>query len=392
MPLRKKARTISKDQIRSGQVLEIGYDGDTDLILVIDPKATTVSNTGAKEGGVGQGRMGKLHAVKLREAGLSDDELIELIKEIRSLGRNATPEQIYNKFINSKYKTGGRSYRTYSPDKIAGIMRITVGQDALKTNKITIGNSVLYGMNHGKHIELSIDDYDKFHDQLQSVGGQIFFEGPTGGDDLPIIEEVINSMYVGTIKKASWEPPPEEFAKRGDFGKLGGIGGTVAGWWNQWIRGDDDGGITATANIKSEWAKVDPSFSMTIGEVFGKSMGGNLSSLRSKWKTYNYGGNEYTAEYVFGTLFSQRGWQGGKPTRALEEFNEAGHFQVFPEDSAWDTKTKKFDGNYEEGELFEAQHAFNKIRDEYLIFKMETNPGIYFAGSGHLDNIRKMRK
>lgn len=43
-------------------------------------------------------------------------------------------------------------------------------------------------------------------------------------------------------------------------------------------------------------------------------------------------------------------------------------------------------------ELFKTQTAFNKIRDYHLIEMMKTTPGVYFAGSGHIDIIKRMKR
>jgi hypothetical protein len=387
MALIRSKKTIDKSQIKVGHVLEIEYDGDKDLILVIDPKAENVVDTS-------QGRSGKLHAIKLQN--LVETDLADLIAMVRNLD-NVNGRLIYDTFKSSPYSTGKRNYRTYTPEKIGVVNRISVGQNTSGTNKLIIGTSILYGVEHGSHVQLAIDDYDVFTKELKSINNT-FYEGPTGHES--VTQELMKLAIAKILSGESWEPSTEQFneiaIQLNDAEGLGNVGGNIAGWWNQWIRGDTDGGKTATNNIKSAWSKVDPTFETTIRDAFSRSVR-DISLIERKWKTYKYQGKTYDWSYVSG-LLDRAGWNisgiGEKkvvtPTQALIEFNEAGHFQVFPEDNTWNMETKKLDGYYEEGELFEVQSMFNKIRDIHLVNMMNTARGIYFAGSGHLDNLRNM--
>lgn len=121
MAIRKRARTIGVADIRINQVLEIVYDGDTHLILVVDPIARTVVNTS-------QGRANKLHAIKLEN--FSDTELLELVTSVRSLGRGRTVsgKTVYDLYKTSRFSAGSKNYRTYSLDKISNVKRITLGE------------------------------------------------------------------------------------------------------------------------------------------------------------------------------------------------------------------------------------------------------------------------
>lgn len=369
MALRKKAQTISADKIRSGQVLEIQYDDDTDLILVIDPNAKVVTTSP-------QGRANKLHAIKLKEAGLVDADLIELIKEIRSLGKNASPEQLYNRFINSKYKTSARSYRTYTPSKIEGIMRITVGQDAPGTNKIKLSNgSVLYGVVHGQHVQLrnTEEEQNTFIAELDNVGGTTFYEGLEGHEE--ITTELLHMLYnKSSIQAESWEPSIDTIMNKSDNAAIGNL---VAGWWNQSITQDSDGGKTAINNIKSVWSKTGVSFDSTIGEAFRAATGRYYDIILDNFTSYSDRGRYSTEEFV--ATLSQRGFNGGVPTEALRDFNAAGHDQVFPEDN-----------KLRPGPLKKTEQEFNLLRDEHLLNMMRTVRGMYFAGDGHIDNIKKL--
>lgn len=124
MALRKIARTIGINQIRSGQVLEIVYDGDEELILVVDPNSTSTASH--------QSRPGKLHAIKL--VNYSEDTLLELLDELRSTGDKLgavtkyDATKLYDKFFSSSY-AGDRTWRSYTREKITQVKRITVVEE-----------------------------------------------------------------------------------------------------------------------------------------------------------------------------------------------------------------------------------------------------------------------
>lgn len=199
---RKKAQTIQKAQIRSGQVLEIKYDGSVDLILVIDPRAQAVSANS-------QGRLNKLHAIKLLATRLSDGDLADLVQEVRALGRTATPKQIADKFMTSKFNTDARSYRTYSPEKITDVKRITVGQPARRTHKLALSNgSVLYGVVHNAYVEILPEDYDQLETDLKRVNGKTFYEGQTGHEQ--VTKDLLRYLYKNSIQANTWEPPDDK--------------------------------------------------------------------------------------------------------------------------------------------------------------------------------------
>jgi hypothetical protein len=87
----------------------------------------------------------------------------------------------------------------------------------------------------------------------------------------------------------------------------------------------------------------------------------------------------YSKEDFLNTLNTRGFDDSGNVTDALKDFNAAGHDQVFPEDN-----------NLPFGSLKKGEQAFNRYRDEHLVNTMKTTRGIYFAGFGHLDNLRKM--
>lgn len=359
MALIKSKKSITLSDIKAGQVLEIKYDGDIDLILVVDPDAQTVTSTS-------QGRAGKLHAIKLKQ--LVETDLINLIKIIRSI-KNVNPRLIYDTFKISPYVDGKRNYRTYTREKIGDISKVIVGQTSKGTNKIKIGNSILYGVVHGNHVEVSVEDYDTFGEELNRIGNT-FYEGSTGHE---LVTQQLMELTIGKVLSGkSWEPESIP-----DSGK---IGEAVAGWWNQSITEDNDGGVIAITNIRDAWTKTGLGFDVTIGQAFKASVRDLYSSILKGFKSYNQYGR-YSKTNFLNTL-NQRGFDdNGNATEALKDFNSAGHDQVFPEDN-----------NLPPGPLKKGEQAFNLYRDEHLINLMETQTGIYFSGSGHLDNIHKILK
>lgn len=364
MSLRKKAQTIDKSKIRSGQVLEMSYTdvkdvSKTSMVLVIDPNYN-----------------GKMHAIKL--INFVEEDLINLIKDIRSTGESRgalieyQPTVLYEKFINSKY-TGRRNYRTYNIENISAVKRITVGQDAPGSKKIRLDNgSVLYGVVHGQYVEIAFSEYDLFATELESVGNKTFHEGPDGLGHEDVVKELMR-ITVGTeLVGTSWEPPKESIV---DLAKIGSL---VAGWWNETF--DADGRGQGFINLKSEWNKWGFSLTTSIGDAFAVAMGSSYNTIIDNFTGYEEFGRY--SKFDFLATLTQRAFDDkGNPTEALYDFNQAGHDQVFPEDQ---------DPPLPPGKLKAVEQEFNLARDKYLLEKMRRDRGVYFAGSGHIDNIRKL--
>jgi hypothetical protein len=360
MALIRARKSISLSEVKTGHVLEINYDGDDDLILVIDPNARDVANTGAGAKGIGQGRAGKLHAIKLRQ--LVESDLADLISIVRTM-KSVNPRLIYDIFKSSPYASGRRNYRTYTREKINNITRISVGQPSRGTNKLQIKNSILYGVNHGSHVEIRVDEYDTLARQLTAVNGLVYHEGTKIE---PVVKELIELLHPNIIMQ-SWEPPAKNFSNIAAAGEL------VAGWWNQTF--DDEVGFS---NIKDAWVASGKPFTATIGEAFFASVGGNYQLILDNFTDYSTFGR-YSKQDFLNTL-NEKGFNAdGSYTEALYDFNQAGHDQVFPEDSGLPP-----------GNLKSAEQAFNLERDNYIIHLMKNNNAVFFAGSGHLDNIRKL--
>lgn len=360
---RKKAQTISITQVRSGQVLEIEYDGDTDLILVIDPNATTVTTSS-------QGRTNKLHAIKLHETGLSDTDLIDLIQELRSLGRTPTPTDLYNKFKTSKYNTGTRSYRTYSPNKITNIMRITVGQLARRTNKLVLSNgSVLYGVVHGSYVEILPEDYDDLQRELEYVRGRTFYEGGDGHEN--VTKDLLKYLYKNSIKAESWEPVLREDVSAELYRVTELFGGGSDVLWKQLQS------IVKDRDI--------PAKNMTLVEVMAVSSG-PAPAGKTEW------------------------WTSGKTTeQQIRELVKLSGVNDSLLDKPYDTVSKSefitfhleiqrrafasYEGDeYKEfvGSAIERKTTLiSRIRQRSLYKLMRKIPAIYFAGTSHVDDLKR---
>lgn len=364
MALRKKARTIPTSAIRSGQVLEITYDGDKDLILVIDPNAKETSSTS-------QGRPNKLHAIKL--ANFLDSDLVNLISEIRSTGtsRGAVTSYdsytLYKKFISSKYSVR-RSYRTYTPSKITSAMRITVGQDVPGgTNKLIVGNSVLYGVEHAKCVQISVDDYDTLEMELNRVSNQTFYEGLTGHEDVTreVIKAVVGTDLVGESWDINMESGEDELRTILPlFGPVFEERGT--GIFPNVQRGLTGKTLTGNETLMQVLLMTDGSGGW-INNASQTNIKKIISMARPDTQTQlnNYLYAPYTKEN-------------------FKNFHEIGQKYAFAD------YADELDEYYKGADITQLQMVANKMRDERLITFMKTRSGIYFAGSGHLDNIRKM--
>jgi hypothetical protein len=217
-----------------------------------------------------------------------------------------------------------------------------------------------------------MDDYDSLESQLRYRNYVTFFEG--GESHETVTQEVLklclskNKFNEVMSKSKSWEPPDTAVGDAELIGKL------VAGWWNQTIA--DGQGLP---NLKNAWRDSGVAFNEPIGKAFKASVGSAHQLILDKFTGYEKKGR-YSKQDFIDTL-AQRGFDDSENyTEALVDFNEAGHDQVFPEDS-----------NLPPGPIKESEAAFNRARDLHLIELMKTTPGIYFAGDGHLDNLRQMK-
>jgi hypothetical protein len=351
MALRKRINRIDKSQIRTGQVLEIDYDGDKDLILVIDPKATVVANTNAKAGGVGQGRVGKLHAIKLQD--LLERQLYDLITEIRDLTKkNITPSQLSSMYRGSIYAQGGlRNYRTYTIEKINRVARVTLGQPALQTN-IIIGNSVLYGVKHGDYVEVVPDEYDMVLKELTGVGGKIYYEGqaPPPSGDWPVIDQLINLVdYTGTIQHASWEPIINDMELANRLYMITDIFGSDSSTlWEQLQSTSKGNTLVEKIVFRSEQKYSKEEIIQLV----------NLANYPTTMLNNNFNTIEKSDFLKFHETLQNRAFADYGLTEEVTEF------------------TKK-------------QQLITDIRQQSLINSMRKSPGVYFAGLSHVDKLKR---
>lgn len=229
-----------------------------------------------------------------------------------------------------------------------------------------MGNSTLYGVVHGKQVQIKEKDYKSLEAELSAVHGATFYEGPEGHEK--ITQQLLKKFPNIDITSASWEPDEKLLTGKAK------IGNAVAGWWNQTL--DDAVGLD---NIKSAWKKTGLPTTSLIGDVFKASVGPQIFEyVINNFTDYSDDGRYSNTDFI--NSLSERGFdENGNPTEALETFNLAGHDQVFPEDN-----------NLNSGTLKSAEQSFNLFRDRYLLTMMKKTPGIYFAGDGHITNISGM--
>jgi len=357
MALLQNEKTLSINDIRTGQVLKIKYDGDEDLILVVDPEATTVVSTS-------QGRVGKLHAIKLRN--MSEYDMFQLIKLVRDL-KGINPRLIYDTFKDSPYAMGKRNYRTYTRKNISNIRRVTIGQVTKGTNKLIVDDSILYGVNHDNYVEVSMDHYSTIIREIKERGYKIYYEGVRESKPEPIVLEFLDVLETfddtfdtSKLKFESWDIDMEAGVDElttilplfgpgfSDFKKniQKGIG-----------KQSTDGKTLMDVLVMSTggWIRnVSP-------EVIERTISLAPTSVRDTLSTY------LSSEY---------------DEKTLKKFHALGQTYAFA----------NFEGpDIEKGtEIEKVQIIANEMRDKRLKHFMKTKPGVYFAGSGHISLVKKL--
>lgn len=353
MALRKKAQTINKNQIRLGQVLEIQYtaaggEKDTAMILVTDPEYN-----------------GKLHALKLTN--LSETEMELLISEVRSVIRSnpANKTTVYDALKNTPY-VAIRPYRTYIKNNINSVKRITLGQPMdPQTIKYTKGSSVLYGVTHGQHVNISQDDYEILYEELYKTSYNTYFEGSVGHEN---VTQTLLKLLLGKVnyKKASWEPPhiPDLYLITELFGSEGDV------TWQQ-------------INDAIKERELDVSNKKLIEVVAETSAGGN-----SYWSDRK--DRAYTVNEIQELLDVARGdtslYNKNFSEVSREEFISFQNRMMVQAFAGYEGKRgEKFVGS-----PFEIkQKAITTYRQTHLVNMMQTNPGVYFAGFSHVEDLIK---
>lgn len=353
MALRKKAQSIGKNQIRTGQVLEIQYtkvDGekDTAMILVTDPEYD-----------------GKLHALKLTS--LSETEMESLISDIRSVTRSNTENKtaIYDSLKNSPYAVI-RPYRTYIKNNISSVKRITLGQPVdPPTIKYTKGGSVLYGVTHGQYVNISQDDYEILYEELYKTSYNTYFEGSTGHED---VTQTLLKLLLGKVnyKKVSWEPPhvPDLYLITELFGAEGDV------TWEQ-------------INDAVRDRNLDVSNKKLIEVVAETSVGGNYHWSDRKDRAYTVNEIQELLNVALGdtSLYNKNFSEVSR-----EEFIKFQQRMMIQAFAGYEGKRgEKFVNSPFETK----QKAITSYRQNHLLSMMETKPGVYFAGFSHVEDLIK---
>jgi hypothetical protein len=345
MALRKRGRTISMDQVRSGQILEIQYTDetgstDTSMILVIDPNASSNST-----------RPNKLHAIKLTNLTEADMEI--LISDIRSIiGRRRNIDEIdkitmYEAFKDTPYGVT-RPYRTYTRKNIRDIKRITLGQSVdPPTKKLKLGNgSVLYGVSHDNFVHIAFDEHEVLYEELVSVGGKTYFEGQNG-HEAPTKSLLDLLMGRNNYTSATWDTKSP--LNRGPEYQL------------------------VLELFGGEFSAI----RQQIGDTSDDTLLNTLLKNTSAWSDGGYTITEDLILYLCSL--------GNIDTDVLYEPYDIKSFKKF-HDTGQKIAFDLNDGN----PLEKVQIVANNIRDVNLIEKMESNIGVYFAGHSHIDLVKKL--
>lgn len=346
MALRKKAQSINNNQIRTGQVLEITYDDEVAMVLVIDPDYK-----------------GKMHAIKLTN--LSETDMESLIHEIRFVtkGKKTVEDvdkiEMYNKFKNTRYGAA-RPYRTYTKDKVKAVKRITLGQPSdPETVKCVLGNSVLYGVTHGKFVNIAYNDYDVLYEELHKTSYTTYFEGAYGHEE---ITQVLLKLILGNAvyKESSWEPPhdPNLYLVTELFGA------EAEASWNNINRGVKEDNIDVSgkrlidvvAETSAYWSdRKDRPY--TVGEIQAL-----LNTAKGDTSMYSD---------LFSEISKER----------FLKFQKRMMIQAFA--SYEGKRGEQFVGS----PLEIKQKAVTAYRQTHLKNMMQTKSGVYFAGLGHVEDF-----
>jgi hypothetical protein len=374
-------RVINKDQIRVGQVLKINYnksDGSstTDTILVVDPNATAVSNINAKDGGVGQGRKNKLHAIKLKN--LSPEDTLKLITTVRTFKR-AGGKQIYDLFKSSEYSIGTDNYRTYTPGNVTTVEEIEVAQTAPGTMRVKVGNSVLYGVAHGEYVTANIKDYPRLIREIKNCNYQIFYEGVTDVKPEPVVMELFKILHafdstfdISQLKYASWDINME--SGQDAFRTILPLFGPTF---------EKDGqGIFPNVQRKLIDKKIKLTGSETLMQVLLMS-GGQGGWIQNASETNIRKIISMARENTQAELNAYLNRPYTKDN--FEKFHAIGQKYAFAD---YEDDLGEY---YKTADITRLQIVANKKRDQRLFNFMTNSIGVYFAGYGHLEMIEAIK-
>jgi hypothetical protein len=358
--LHKLENDISEFRIKSGDILQIKYDTKEALILVIEPNPPNNKN--------------KLSAIKLKRSKLMIPDMVNLFQEIINLGTSPTPSELYTKFENSRYNFEENSYRTYILKNIKSIQRITIGQLASHTNKISLSNgSVLYGVDHANHVQLLPKEYETFKNELLSVNGNTFYEGPSGHEDVTI--DLISFLYNGKIKSKSWEPEFSDDIYDRLYKVTELFGSNSDPLWKEINSIIQEREIS----LKNKELK-DKTLVEIISETSGPASKKTASKKQSSWSRAKHSTNDIESLVKLSGVDSSilnKNFSSVTKSDFIEFHGEAQR-RAFAQYEGEDYE--KFIGSG----IQKKATLVSRVRQRHLYKLMRKTPGIYFAGDSHV--------
>jgi hypothetical protein len=363
MQLRKRINSINKDQIRAGQVLEIDYPGDgRRMIFVIDPKTAPSANP--------QTRKNMVFAFKLKN--LSEKDTFDLIMQTRGVA-NTGKMTMYDFLKASNYVDGSRSLRTYDPNKISRVWRVTLGHPRdVPTKRIYIGNSVLYGCAHGSYVFVHERDWDTLENEINSKKAT-YYEGTTGH------EKPVQELLQYLVGKTGYTSDTWENVNAKEDPVLPLFGGDTETIIEQ-IRG-----IVKERKLKYSGKVVDILASTSGYIPNGNTWWGSDKLSAREIKNIAKLGEPYLNTSPLDKIVNSR----EEFEKIYEEFHANAQKYAFAKDQRKPKPEVGWKGEATPRTELEirARNA-NLVRDVYLVKLMKEKPGVYFAGEGHVDLVR----
>lgn len=374
--LKKRTYQISLDKVRIGQLLEIDYTGGsskgTSKILVVGQTTD------------------KLHAIKLKN-NFEESDVIKLTTYLRNMigdlswydERVVIDGNPITDYMMSSGYVDDRPYRTYKKTSINKQSIVMIGQEVewVNTIRLSIGNSILYGMSHGSYVYVNNHDLNQLALDVITRGYKTYFEGPERHEE-PTTDLLNYLVGDGRYTAESWEP---ELGKEEAVLELFG--------------GSAEGLVDAVVNIMGE-----------RGIDFGKSLGELLSLTSGKPEgSITSFGRHKVSETDIRKMLSGAVRMGldirpldviiedvDQLGTVLTPFFEQTQKYAFGEDyrsprKAQSSEERDWLGEFvPRSELEELQEYVNLKRDENLVRLMKTQPGVYFVGEGHIRLVKQL--
>jgi hypothetical protein len=296
--------------------------------------------------------------------------MFQLVKLIRNL-KTVNPRLIYDHFKMSPYSEGRRNYRTYTREKIGKISRITMGQVNKGTKKLTIGSSILYGVVHEKYVEVSISYYPTIISEIKSKDYKIFYEGVVDVKPEPIVMEFFDilEVYDETFDKSKLQFESWDINTQTGIDELTTIlplfGSDTSAFVENVKKGIDDSQSTQGKTLLDV-------LDMSAKKGFWISKTAVKENIQ---KVVNMAPSSVAAQL---NNFLNQPYSDA----SLEEFHMLGQRYAFAD---WE-KPEIPRGT----DIDNLQKTANLMRDKNLKKNMETKPGVYFAGSGHIELVKKL--